>query len=113
MTTTAYYTALGAIINGILARVLKEVLGLRDIPEVESQRLAALCKILHPLDELFVQSADEVPLLYLLRRRTCSDPVPGFQRCRICAIVVKVYVSLRHPGAHCSFCFRATGNGGP
>ena len=62
MTTTAYYTALGGIINGILARVLKEVLGLRDIPEVESQRLAALCRILHPLDELFVESADEVSL---------------------------------------------------
>jgi hypothetical protein len=62
MTTTAYYTALGGIINDILARVLKEVLGLRDIPEVESQRLAALCRILHPLDELFVESADEVTL---------------------------------------------------
>lgn len=67
MTTTAYYTALGGIINDILSRVLKEVLGLRDIPEVESQRLAALCRILHPLDELFVESADDVTLLsYLL-----------------------------------------------
>ena len=63
MTTIAYYTALGGIINDILARVLREVLGLRDIPEVESQRLAALCRILHPLDELFVESADEVTLL--------------------------------------------------
>ena len=63
MTTTAYYTALGGIINDILARVLREVLSLRDIPEVESQRLAALCKILHPLDELFVESAAEVTLL--------------------------------------------------
>jgi len=60
MTTTAYCTALGTIINGVLARVLKEVLVLRDIPEVESQRLAALCRILHPLDELFVESADQV-----------------------------------------------------
>ena len=66
MTTTAYYTALGGIINDILARVLREVLGLRDIPEVESQRLAALCRILHPLDELFVESADEVGLLSYL-----------------------------------------------
>jgi len=74
MTTTAYYTALGGIINDILARVLKEVLGLRDIPEVESQRLAALCRILHPLDELFVESADEVTV-FLLRRSTCSDPL--------------------------------------
>lgn len=63
MTTNAYYTALGGIINDVLARVLKDVLGLRDIPEVESQRLAALCRILHPLDELFVESADEVTLL--------------------------------------------------
>jgi len=60
MTTVAYYTALGSIINDVLMRVLKEVLRLRDIPEVESQRLAALCRILHPLDELFVESADEV-----------------------------------------------------
>ena len=63
MTTNAYYTALGGIINDVLTRVLREVLGLRDIPEVESQRLAALCRILHPLDELFVESADEVSLL--------------------------------------------------
>ena len=63
MTTTAYYSTLGSIINDVLRRVLKEVLGLRDIPEVESQRLAALCKILHPLDELFVESVDEVTLL--------------------------------------------------
>jgi centromere/kinetochore protein ZW10 len=60
MTTTAYYTSLGTIINDTLRRVLREVLGLRDIPEVESQRLAALCRILHPLDELFVESADKV-----------------------------------------------------
>ena len=60
MTTTAYYAALGSIINDVLARVLKEVLGLRDIGEVESQRLAALCKILHQLEELFVESAAEV-----------------------------------------------------
>jgi len=63
MTTTAYYSTLGSIINDILRRVLKEVLGLRDIPEVESQRLAALCKTLHPLDELFVESVNEVTLL--------------------------------------------------
>ncbi len=63
MTTNAYYAALGGIINGVLARVLKEVLGLRDIPEVESQRLAALCRILHPFDDLFVESANEVTLL--------------------------------------------------
>ena len=74
MTTTAYYTALGGIINDILVRVLREVLGLRDIPEVESQRLAALCRILHPLDELFVESPNEVNFAFLLRRGASSDP---------------------------------------
>lgn len=74
MSTSAYYTSLGSIINDVLARVLKEVLRLRDIPEVESQRLAALCKILHPLDELFVESADEVALLFPHYQRAYSDP---------------------------------------
>lgn len=99
MTTIAYYTALGSIINDILVRVLKAVLGLRDIPEVESQRLAALCRILHPLDELFVESADEVTLLSYLSKDVLRL-APGFQCCRICAVMVKVYIYLRHSGAH-------------
>jgi len=84
---------MGSIINDILGRVLKEVLRLRDIPEVESQRLAALCKILHPLDEVFVESANEVTLLSYLSNHVLRS-VAGFQCCRICTIVVKVYISL-------------------
>jgi hypothetical protein len=33
--------------------MLKDVFAIRDISEIVSERLATLCRILHPLDTLF------------------------------------------------------------
>ncbi|KZP25528.1 hypothetical protein FIBSPDRAFT_783068 [Athelia psychrophila] len=52
-----YLPALGAVADAALARVLADVLALPDIPAAESQKLSELCRILHALEGLFVESA--------------------------------------------------------
>lgn len=36
------------------------MLALEDIPEVESQRLSELCKVLHALEGMFVEDTEQV-----------------------------------------------------
>ncbi|KIM34270.1 hypothetical protein M408DRAFT_93152 [Serendipita vermifera MAFF 305830] len=47
------YTSLGTIVNQVIDQILKDVFAIRDISEIVSERLARLCRVLHPLDTLF------------------------------------------------------------
>lgn len=54
-----YYTAIGSVTDAALGRVVQEITGLGDITEVESQRLAELCRILMAIEGLFVEQHGE------------------------------------------------------
>lgn len=60
LTKSKYYTAIGSITEAALSRVVDDITALPDIPEVESQRLSELCKILHALEGLFVEDPEQV-----------------------------------------------------
>jgi len=54
LTWSTYCKSIGSIIEETLSRVMDDILGLPDITEVESHSLNHLCKILGPLENLFV-----------------------------------------------------------
>jgi centromere/kinetochore protein ZW10 len=54
-----YYTAVGAIVEVSLQRILENILAIPDIPEVESHKLSELCRILAALEGLFVEDFNE------------------------------------------------------
>ncbi|KAG2146722.1 hypothetical protein DEU56DRAFT_786069 [Suillus clintonianus] len=54
-----YYTAVGAIVEISLQRILENILAIPDIPEVESHKLSELCRILAALEGLFVEDSSE------------------------------------------------------
>ncbi|KAG2157729.1 uncharacterized protein EDB93DRAFT_1124346 [Suillus bovinus] len=54
-----YYTAIGAIVEVSLQRILENILAIPDIPEVESHKLSELCRILAALEGLFVEDFSE------------------------------------------------------
>ncbi|KAG0709388.1 hypothetical protein DFH29DRAFT_888144 [Suillus ampliporus] len=54
-----YYTAVGAIVEVSLQRILENILAIPDIPEVESHKLSELCRILAALEGLFVEEFSE------------------------------------------------------
>jgi hypothetical protein len=56
LNSTRYYGALGALVDGALARVLGDVLALGDITAAESGALAELCRIAAALEGLFADS---------------------------------------------------------
>lgn len=53
-------TALGTILNAVLGRMLDEIIGLQDITTKESSRLNEACRMIHPLEELFVEAPGQV-----------------------------------------------------
>lgn len=53
-----YYDALGAVVQTAISRILRDVLTLEDITEVESHRLSELCHILNALEGLFMEDPD-------------------------------------------------------
>lgn len=55
---TKYLASLGALVDSMLTAVLEDVLALGDIPEVESHRLAELCRMLGSLEGLFVEGSE-------------------------------------------------------
>ncbi|KAJ8095227.1 ribosome biogenesis protein ytm1 [Marasmius tenuissimus] len=59
LTKSKYYMAIGLVTDAALSRVLADVLELPDIPEVESNRLSELCRILHALEGLFVEDPEQ------------------------------------------------------
>lgn len=58
-----YFVSVGALVESALARILEDVLALEDIPEVESHRLAELCRILNALEGLFIDEPEQVSYL--------------------------------------------------
>ena len=60
MTSTAYFASLGLLVNVVLHRVLTEIEDQVDISEEESIRLNKLCKILHGLEDLFIDQNGNV-----------------------------------------------------
>lgn len=63
---SAYLDAFSYLMEETLLSVLRDILALPDIPEVDSHRLNALCKKLERLKELFVLVPDEVSVPTLL-----------------------------------------------
>ncbi|RXW23875.1 hypothetical protein EST38_g1968 [Candolleomyces aberdarensis] len=53
LTKTKYYQAVGRLVDAALSRVLHDIIALPDIPELESTRLAELCRIFNSLEGLF------------------------------------------------------------
>lgn len=53
-----YYESLGILVNAVLLRVLVEIENQEDISEEASHRLNDLCKMLHDLEELFMEGEE-------------------------------------------------------
>ncbi|CCA66727.1 hypothetical protein PIIN_00408 [Serendipita indica DSM 11827] len=53
LTRSVCYQSLGAIVDQVLGLALQDAFALEDIPEAASERIATLCRVLHPLDTLF------------------------------------------------------------
>ncbi|KAI6041295.1 hypothetical protein EDC04DRAFT_2670225 [Pisolithus marmoratus] len=60
-----YYIAVGNVVDGVLSRILDDVLAIPDIPEVESHKLGELCRILSALEELFVENAESLVVSFV------------------------------------------------
>ena len=56
-----HLTATGRIVEQALTYVLHAVLALPDIPEVDSRRLAELCRVLAALEGLFIVDTGSLP----------------------------------------------------
>ena len=96
--------------DAALSRVLQDVLELDDIPERESHRLSELCRILNALEGLFCEDPEHVRntpkfchfasmmLTGYLNRYT------AFFRCRICAYMAQIFISLRASGVSFTCC---------
>lgn len=55
MDTESYYATLGELVNDTLGQIITDVLAQEDIGEQESQNLSQLCKVLHPLQDIFIE----------------------------------------------------------
>lgn len=53
-----YFSAVGAVTEAALTKILDDVLALGDIPELDSKRLSELCRILNAVEGLFVDDSD-------------------------------------------------------
>jgi len=62
LSTHLFLSALGSILDAVLARILHEIIALQDITTKESHRLNEICKMIHPLEELFVEEPGMVSL---------------------------------------------------
>ena len=60
LTKSKYYSTIGLLAETALSRVLRDVLSLPDIPELESHRLSELCRILNSMEGLFSEDPDQV-----------------------------------------------------
>ncbi|RXK40688.1 hypothetical protein M231_01939 [Tremella mesenterica] len=59
LSTPTWSLIMGYLIDCVVKRISTEVLELRDIPEIESERINELCKSLHTLEEIFMISPGE------------------------------------------------------
>lgn len=55
-----YYIAVGNVVDGVLSRILDDILAIPDIPEVESHKLGELCRILFALEVIFVEDSESL-----------------------------------------------------
>jgi protein transport protein DSL1/ZW10 len=53
-----YFLAVGSLVNALLTRAVISVLSLSDITEVESRRLAELCRLLEQVQALFIKNGE-------------------------------------------------------
>ena len=84
--------ALGSIVDAALSRVLKDILALSDIPEVESHKLSELCRILHALESLFVEDSNHVCHSSIVLLLSILKNPPAIIRCCLCTLVVEVLI---------------------
>ncbi|KAF8906266.1 hypothetical protein CPB84DRAFT_1844516 [Gymnopilus junonius] len=59
LTKSKYYFAIGSVTDSALSKVLRDILGLPDIPELESHRLSELCHIFNSLEGLFNEDSEQ------------------------------------------------------
>ncbi|KJA28051.1 hypothetical protein HYPSUDRAFT_178205 [Hypholoma sublateritium FD-334 SS-4] len=59
LTKSKYYSTIGLLVETALSRILRDVLSLPDIPEIESHRLSELCRILNSTEGLFSEDAGQ------------------------------------------------------
>jgi centromere/kinetochore protein ZW10 len=48
----------GSVTEAAISKILEDVLALGDIPELDSRRLAELCRILNAVEGLFIDDSD-------------------------------------------------------
>lgn len=54
-----YYQALGRLVDAALRRILRDIVSLHDITEVESHRLSELCRIFNSIEGLFSEDPNQ------------------------------------------------------
>lgn len=72
ITRTKYYSSIGSVVEGVLERLLSDVLGRPDITAVESHKLSELCRILNSLEHLFVDTEDAEAVSISFPRMRCA-----------------------------------------
>ncbi|KAK4683475.1 hypothetical protein P7C73_g6781, partial [Tremellales sp. Uapishka_1] len=58
--TSTYLSVTGYLLDYSVSRIATDILALDDITEIESNRLNELCKLLHPLESLFILQPEQV-----------------------------------------------------
>ncbi|PVG03395.1 hypothetical protein CPB86DRAFT_804351 [Serendipita vermifera] len=53
LTASSCYHALGSTIDRLLQQIINDILTMDNISTIQSERIAGLCRILHPMDTLF------------------------------------------------------------
>jgi len=59
LTLTDYYNSVGAVVDAVLLQMVDDVVNLDDITEVESEKLAEMCRKMEPVQNLFIGSDGE------------------------------------------------------
>jgi hypothetical protein len=93
-----YFDALGALVNFCLTSVMGDILALSDITEVESHRLSELCRILHALEGLFVDTPEQVRSYLLATFTSCTNAFVATLCCWVRPSVAQILVSFRALG---------------
>ena len=99
LTKSKYYSAIGSVADAALSRILRDVIALSDIPEIESHRLSELCRILNAMEGLFSEDPDQVSSIFLLHKLSpLLTPHPidpaAFIRFCLCTKLAQVFVSV-------------------
>ena len=76
--------------------MLKDVFAIRDISEIVSERLATLCRVLHPLDTLFPELDNGVRAADLIPNCNLHNPA-GLNGGVLRPALAEIYLPLRHP----------------